>query len=94
MTAPFSSFTAKCELGFLNTGKRFLRGSVLKPTEAACVLLKTVLGIFKIALRLTYRHVFMRQSVETLNVFNTLTLKQNFLVNEDLFPKTGVPFYS
>ena len=40
MIPPFSSFTAKCELGFLNTGKRFLRGYISKPTEAACVLLK------------------------------------------------------
>ena len=32
-----------------------------------------VLGIFKIALRLRDRHVFMWQSGEILNVFNTLT---------------------
>ena len=35
-------------------------------------------GIFKIALRLRDRHVFMWQSVKILNVFNTLTLKQIF----------------
>ena len=38
-----------------------------------------VLGIFKIALRLRDRHVFMWQSVKASNVFNTLTLKQIFL---------------
>ena len=37
-----------------------------------------VLGIFKIAPRLRDRHVFMRQWVGTLNIFNTLTLKQTF----------------
>ena len=36
-----------------------------------------VLGIFKIALRLRDRHVFMRQLVENLNVFDTVILKQN-----------------
>ena len=46
--------------------------------EKAQVLLKTLLGIFKIALRLRDQHVFMRQSLEILNVFNTLDLKQIF----------------
>ena len=32
--------------------------------------------IFKIALRLRDRHVFMCQSKKVLNIFNTLTLKQ------------------
>ena len=35
-----------------------------------------VLGIFKIALRLRDRHVFMWKSVEILNVFIALILKQ------------------
>ena len=35
-----------------------------------------MLGIFEIALRLRDMHVFMWQSLEVLNVFNTLTLKQ------------------
>ena len=37
-----------------------------------------VQGIFKIALCLRDRHVFMWQSVKILNVFNTLTLRQIF----------------
>ena len=37
-----------------------------------------VQGIFKIALHLRDRHVFMWQSLKILNVFNTLTLKQIF----------------
>ena len=43
-----------------------------------------VQGIFKIALCLGDQHVFMSQSVEILNVFNTLTFL-NFLENENLF---------
>ena len=46
-----------------------------------------VLGIFKIALRLRDRHVFWRQSIETLNVFNTLTLKQIFWKTKTFFKK-------
>ena len=37
-----------------------------------------VLGIFKVALCLRDRHVFMRQSVEILNVFSASTLKPIF----------------
>ena len=36
------------------------------------------LGIFKITFRLRDRRVFIWQSMEILNVFNTLTLKQIF----------------
>ena len=46
-----------------------------------------VLGIFKIALRLRDRHVFMRQLVKTLNVFNTVNFETEFLENENLFSK-------
>ena len=44
-----------------------------------------VQGILKIALRLGDQQVFMWQSVEILNVFNALTLKQ-------IFQKTEVAF--
>ena len=37
-----------------------------------------VLGIFEITLRLIDQRVFIWQSLEILNVFNTLTLKQDF----------------
>ena len=37
----------------------FLGGFMLKPTERAYILLKKVLGIFKIDLRLKDRYVFM-----------------------------------
>ena len=51
-----------------------------------------VLGIFKIALRLRDRHLFMWQSVEILNVFNTLTLRQIFWKTKTFFQKNRVPF--
>ena len=51
-----------------------------------------VLGIFKIALRLRDRHVFMRQLVKTLNVFNTVTLKQNSWKTKTFFQKIEATF--
>ena len=85
-----SKFYGKIRVCFCrNTGKRSF---ILKSTERTYVLLKTILETFKIALRLRDRHVFERQSVNILNVFNTLTLK-NFFWKTNLFQKTGVPFY-
>ena len=43
-----------------------------------------LLGIFEVALRLRARHDFMWQSLEILNVFNTLTFKQIFWETETL----------
>ena len=51
-----------------------------------------VLGIFKIALRLRDRHVFMWQSVKVSNVFNTLTLKQIFWKTKTFFKKLEYRF--
>ena len=62
---------------------RSLRGFILKQ-----VLLKTVLGIFKIALRLRDR------ILEIFNVSSVLILKQLFLKNANPFHKTGVPFFN
>ena len=53
---------------------------------------KTVLGIFKIALRLRDWHVFMWQSVKVSNVFNTVTLKQIFQKTETFFKKLEYRF--
>ena len=39
---------------------------------------KTVPEILQTALRLTDRHAFMSQSLKSLDVFNSLTLKQVF----------------
>ena len=51
-----------------------------------------VLEIFKIALRLRDRHVFMWQSVKVSNVFNTLTLKQIFWKTKTFFKKLEYHF--
>ena len=66
-----------------------LRGFILKPRERAWILLKTVVGIFKRALRLRNWHVFMWQPLEILNVFTTLSLK---LIFENLFKKLEYRF--
>ena len=50
-----------------------------------------VLGIFKIALRLRDQQVFVWQSAEILNVFNTSTLKQTF--SKLLFKKLEYRFW-
>ena len=53
---------------------------------------KTVLGIFKITLRLRDRHVFMWQSLEILTDFNILTLKQIFWKTKTFFKKLEYRF--
>ena len=52
-----------------------------------------VVGIFKIALGLRDRYVFMSQSLEILNVFNTLTLKQIFWKTKTFFKKLKHNFF-
>ena len=44
------------------------------------------------AIRVRDRHVFIWQSVEILNVFNTLTLKQNFWKTKTFFKKLECRF--
>ena len=51
---------------------------------------KTAPGIFKTALRLRDWHVFMWQSLEILNVFNTSDLKHVFWKTKALFKKLKV----
>ena len=51
-----------------------------------------VLGIFKIALRLRDRRVFMWQSVKVTNVSNNLTLKQIFWKTKSCFKKLEYSF--
>ena len=50
-------------------------------------LWKTILRVFKIALRLRDRHVFMWQSLEILNVCNNITLKQFFWKTKSFLKK-------
>ena len=68
----------------------FLRSFILKLTETAYVLLKTALGIFNIVFCLWDSLVFHLIITETLNIFNTLTLKQIFLKMKHFFQKTEV----
>ena len=51
-----------------------------------------VIRIFKIAFRLTDRHVFMWQSQEIFNAFKTSTLKQIFWKTKNCFKKLEYHF--
>ena len=94
MPAPSSKFYGKIWVGFcLNTGKLFfLEVSFWSQQKEHRFFSKTVLGIFKIALSLKDRHVFMWQSVKILNFFNGLTLKQLFCKTKTFFKKLGYCF--
>ena len=79
------SFYRKICVGFcLNTGKRFVLDiSFSSQQKEQRFFWKTVLEIFKIALRLRERHIFMWQSLEILNVSN-INFETNFLKTENL----------
>ena len=88
MVAPFSKFYGKIWVSFcLNTGKGcFLEVSFSsQQKERHRFFYKTVLGIFKIALSLKDRHVFMWRLVKILNIFSALTLKQIFQKTKTFF---------
>ena len=94
MVAPFSKFYGQMLVGFcLNTGKRFFFRFHFKDNRKSIdSSKKKVLGIFKIAVRLRDRHVFIWQSVEVLNDSNTLTLKHIFWKMENFFKKLEYRF--
>ena len=69
-----------------------LKGFTLKPTERALVPQKMICD-FKIALRLRDQHVFVRQSLEVLNVFNILTLKQVFIKTKTFVRNTEYRYF-
>ena len=56
------------------------------------MLLQNGTRIFKIALRLRDRHVFMCQPVKVSNVFNALTLKQILWKTKSFFKKLEYSF--
>ena len=89
MVAPFSKIYCKIWVSIcLNTGERFfLEASFWSQQKEHRFFWKTLLGTFKIALRLRDRHVFMWRSVKILNIFSTLTLKQIFLKTKTFFKK-------
>ena len=49
-------------------------------------------GIFKIALRLRDQHIFIRQSLDILTVFNTFTLQQILWIKKTFFKKMEYRF--
>ena len=51
-----------------------------------------VLGVFKKLLHLGVRHVIMKKSLEILNIFNNLTLKQISKKTQALFKKLEYRF--
>ena len=70
-----------------------MKGSCVFDVQVVLVLTLILLGIFKIALCLRGRHVFMWQSVEILNVFNTINLKQIFWNTKTIFKKLEYLFW-
>ena len=95
MVASFSNFYGKTWVGVcLNIRKGFFLEFSFQNQQKEHRFFYTILRIFKIALHLRDRHVFMWQSVKVSNVFNTLTLKQIFRKTKILFQKTGVPLFS
>ena len=67
--------------------------SVRIPTKWLWVRISLqVVGIFKIALRLSDRYVFKWPSLEILNIFNTLTWKQIFWKMKTFFKKLEYRF--
>ena len=81
MAASFNKFYGKMWNGFWhNTEKRlFFQGFCFKATRKDLMFLsKTVLGIYKIALRLRGRHVFMWESLGIWTILILLTWKQVF----------------
>ena len=53
-----------------------------------------VLGIFKIVIGLSDRHVFYVTISESFTRFKYVKFETNFLENENLFRKTGVPLFT
>ena len=94
MVAPFAKCYGKNFGWFLSWHWKTLclRGFISKPRERAWIILKTVLGIFKIALRLRDWHVFMWRPLEILTVFITLFLKLIFWKKGRFFLKTWISF--
>ena len=92
-----ASFTAKFGLVFVLTlksafSRRFHFQDNRKSIGSSK---KTVLEIFKIALRLRDRHVFMWRSVKILSIFSIyFNFETNFLENENFFQKTGALLFS
>ena len=94
MVTSFSNFYGNTWVGFcLNIRKCFFwEFSFQSQQKEHRFFWKTVIGVFKKALRLRDRPVFTWQSVKVSNVFNTLTLKQIFWKTKTFFKKLEYRF--
>ena len=89
------AFTAKLELLFVLTFKNaFFRVFILKPIEIAQVLLKNCTRDFQNSPPFERSACFYVTISESFKRFQYFNFETNFLENENLFQKTGVPFFS
>ena len=72
----------------------FLRVFILKPTERAWVLLKNGTRDFQNSPPFERSACFYVTISESFKRFQYFNFETNFLENENLFQKTGVPFFS
>ena len=71
----------------------FFRGFILNQQKEHGCFHETVPGIFKVALNLGDRLAFKWQSLEILNVFNSLTFKQIFWKTKPFSKNWKISFY-
>ena len=96
MVVSFSKFYDKIWVGFcLNTGKRFYlsRHSILKPTERAYILLKNDTMDFQNSPPFVRSVCFFVTISGNFGRFQYFNFETDFLENENLLQKTGVPFF-
>ena len=72
----------------------FLRGFIFKPTGRAWVLLKNGTRDFQNSPPCESLACFYVTISESFKRFQYFNFETDFLENEDLFQKTGVPFFS
>ena len=90
-----ASFTAKLGLVFVLTLENALfRNFILKPTERAQLLLKKAPRDFQNSPPFQRSACFYVTISESFKRFQYFNFETDFLENENLFQKTGVPFFS
>ena len=95
MVASFSNFYGKLELVFvLSFEHAFLRVFILKPTQRVQVLLKNGTRDFQKSPPFERSACFYLTISESFKHFQYFNFETDFLENESLFQKTGVPFFS
>ena len=91
---PFNKLYGKIWVSFCLPKRKRIFGEVFfwSQQKGNMSFYKTVLGIFKLTLRLPEWHVFVRQALEILTVFDTLTLKWIFWKTKTFFKKLEYRF--